>query len=63
MENGGVYTTVINSRQHKIGQIVDYSTLLPSSVFVLQKHEVLQIVSQTMGHALMNLVNTTLFQK
>ena len=36
---------------------------LISSVFDLYKHDVPQIKSQTMGHALMDLVNTTLFKK
>ena len=49
MEDGGVDTTVINSRQHKIGQMADLPTLLASSVFGLQKHEVPIIESQTIG--------------
>ena len=32
MEDGGVDTTVIDSRQHKIGQMADFPTLLASSV-------------------------------
>ena len=33
MEDGGVYTTVIESRQHKMGQMADFPPLLASSVF------------------------------
>ena len=33
MEDGGVDTTVIESRQHKIGQMADFPPLLASSVF------------------------------
>ena len=62
MENWGVDTSVINGWQHKIGQMADLPTLLASSVFGLQKHEVPMIEPQTIGHILMNLVNTTLFQ-
>ena len=58
MEDGGVDTTVIESWQHKMGQMADFLPLLASSVF-----DVPQIESQTMGHPLMNLVNTTLFKK
>ena len=38
-----------NSQQHKIGRIADFPTLLASSVFGLEKHEVPQIESQTIG--------------
>jgi hypothetical protein len=33
MEDGGVDTTVINSRQQKMGQMADFPPLLASSVF------------------------------
>ena len=61
MDSGGVDTTVIDSRQDKMGQIADFLSLLPSSDFDLEKHDVPQIKSQTMQHVLMNLVNATLF--
>ena len=35
MEDGGVGTTVIDSRQHKMDQMADISPLLASSVFDL----------------------------
>ena len=35
MEDWGVDTTVINSRQHKMGQMADIPPLLASSVFDL----------------------------
>ena len=47
----------------KLGRMADFPPLLASSVFDLKKHDVPQIASQTMGHPLMNLVNTTLFEK
>ena len=43
--------------------MADFPTLLASSVFDFQKHYVPHIKSQTMQHALVNLLNTTLFQK
>ena len=33
MEDGGVDSTVIESQQHKIGQMADFPPLLASSVF------------------------------
>ena len=33
MEDGGVDTTGIESRQHKMGQMADFPPLLASSVF------------------------------
>ena len=63
MEDGGVDTTLIESRQHKLGQMADFPPLLASSVFDWEKYDVLQIKSQTLRHALMNLVKTTLFKK
>ena len=35
MEDGEVDITVIDSRQHKMGQMADFPTLLASSVFDL----------------------------
>ena len=35
MEDGGVVTTVMYGRQHKMGQMVDFPLLLASSVFDL----------------------------
>ena len=35
MEDGGVDTTVIDSRQHKMGQTADFPPLLASLVFDL----------------------------
>ena len=43
MEDGGVDTTVINSRQYKMGQMADFLPLLASSVFDLQKYDEPQI--------------------
>ena len=60
MDNGGVDTSVIDRRQHKMGQMANIPPLLASSIFDLYKHETPQIKSQTMRHTLMNLVNTTL---
>ena len=37
-------------------RMADFPTLLAFSVFGLQKHEMPQIKSQAIGHALMNLV-------
>ena len=61
MEDGGVDTTVIDSRQHKMGRMADFPPPLASSVFDLKKHNVPQIKSQTQRQALMSLVSTTLF--
>ena len=63
MEDGGVDTTVIDRRQHKMGQMADFPPLLASSIIDLYKHDTTQIKSQTMWHTLMNLVNTTLSKK
>ena len=52
--NGGVDTTVVDSRQHKIGQMANILPLLSSSVFDLQKQVVPEIKSQIMRHTLMN---------
>ena len=35
MQDGGVDTTVIESRQHKMGRMADFLFLLASSVFDL----------------------------
>ena len=43
MEDGGVDTTVIESRQYKMGQMADFPPLLASSVFDLQKYDEPQI--------------------
>ena len=43
--------------------MADFLHRLASSVFDLYKHDVPQIKSQTMGHALMDLANTTLLKK
>ena len=58
MEDGGVDTTVIDSRQHKMGRMADFP---PPIIFDLKNHNVPQIKSQTQRQALMNLVSTTLF--
>ena len=63
MEDGGVDTTVIDRRQHKMGQMAYFPPLLASSIFDLYKQETLQIKSQTMRHTSMNLVNTTYLRK
>ena len=63
MENGGVDTTVIDSRQHQMGLMADFPPLLPSSVFDLSKQDVHQIKSQTIQHALMNLVDKLFLKK
>ena len=43
--------------------MADFPPLLASSVFDLYKHDVPQIKSQAIGHALIDLVNTPLFKK
>ena len=63
MEDGGVDTTILESRQHKMGQMADFPPLLASSIFDLYKHKSPQIKSQIMRHTLMNLVHTTLSKK
>ena len=54
MENGGVDITVINSRQHKIGQMADIPPLVAYSFFKFQEHEVPQIESETMQNTLIH---------
>jgi hypothetical protein len=39
MEDGRVDTAVIESWQHKMGQMADFPPLLASSVFDLQKYD------------------------
>ena len=61
MEDGVVDTIVLESRQHKMGWMANFPPLLASSFFDFKKHDVLQIKSQILWHALINLVNKTLF--
>ena len=63
MEDGGVGTTVKDRQQHKKGQMADFPPLLSSSIIDLYKHDTPQTRSQTMQPTLMNLVNTTFFEK
>ena len=63
MEDGGVETTVKDRRQRKMGQMADFPPLLASSIIDLYKHDTPQIKSQTMRPTLINLVNTTFFEK
>ena len=63
MEDGGVDTTVIESRHHQIGRIGVFPPLLAFSIFDFSGCDLPQIKSQTIQHALMNLANTTLFYK
>ena len=63
MEDGRVDTTVIESRQHKMGQMADFPPLLASSVFDWKIRNVPQIAFVTMRQGLMNLVKTTFFKK
>ena len=63
MEDGGLDTAVIDNWQHNKGRMADFLHRLASSVFDLYKHDVPRIKSQTMGHALMDLANTTLLKK
>ena len=51
MENGGVDRTVIECRQHQLGQMADIPPLLTFNNFWL---DVPQIKYHTMQHALMN---------
>ena len=46
-----------------MGLMADFPPLLASSVSNIRKHQIPQIESQTMRQALVNLLNTTLFQK
>ena len=61
--HGCVKSTVIERRQHQFGRMADFLPPVTFSVFDLKNHEVPQIKSQTMRHPLMNLVNTTLYQR
>ena len=63
MEDGGLDAAVIDNCQHKNGRMANFPPCLASSIFDLNKHYVPQIKSQTMGHALMDLANTTLHRK
>ena len=63
MEDGGVDTTVKDMQQRKMGQMADFPPLLSSSIIDLYKHNTPQTRSQTMQPTLMNLVNTTFFEK
>ena len=63
MEDGGVETTVKDRRYRKMGQMADLPPLLASSIIDLYKHDTPQVKSQTKRPTLMNLVNTTLFEK
>ena len=51
MENGGIDT---NCRQNQLGQMADFPPRLTFLVFDLQKLDVPQTNSQTMGHTRMN---------
>ena len=61
MEDGGVDRAVKDCWQHQLGQMSEIPSLCSILVFDLSKLDAPQIISQTMGHTLMNLVNTTLF--
>ena len=63
MENGGVDTTVKERRQHKKSQMADFPPLLASSIIDLYKHDTPQFKFKTKQPTLMNLVNTTFFEK
>jgi hypothetical protein len=63
MEDGGVDATVIECRQHLLGQMADFLSFITFSVSDLKRHNVPQIKCQTMRHTLMNLLNTALFEK
>ena len=63
MEDGGVDTTVVDRRQHKMGQMADYPPLLASLIFDLYKQETPKIKSQAMRHTLVNLVTQFYFKK
>ena len=63
MEDGDVDRTVLDCWQHQLGQMADFPPLLTLLVFDLLRLDAPQIKSQTMRHTLMNLVNTTLFEK
>jgi hypothetical protein len=55
MEDGGVDRTIIDCRQHQLGQMADFPPLLKFLVFDLYKLDVPQIKSWTMRHTLLNL--------
>ena len=61
MEDGGVDTTVIESRQHKMGRIGDFPPLLAFSIFDFSGHDLPQIKSLTIQQALMNLAKVRSF--
>jgi hypothetical protein len=61
--HGCVKSTFIERRRHQLGRMADIPPPVFFSVFDLSNHEVPQIISETMRHPLMNLVNTTLSQK
>ena len=56
MEDGGVDRTVIDCWQNQLGQMADFPPLLFILVFDLLRLDAPQIKSQTLRHALMNLV-------
>ena len=62
-EGGGVDRTAIDCRQHQLVQMVDFPPLLTLLVIDLLRLDAPQIKSQTMRHALMNLVTPALFEK
>ena len=57
MEDGGVESK--DRRHRKMGKMAEF----PSSIIDLYKHDTPQTRSQTMRPTLMNLVNTTFFEK
>ena len=63
MEDGGVDTIVIESRQHKMAEWQTFLFFYLLQFFYFKKHYVPQLKSQTMRHALVNLLNTTLLKK
>ena len=63
MEDGGVDTTVKDRQQQKKGKMAEFPPLLASSIIDLYKHDTPQFKSKTMRPTLMNLVNTTFFEK
>ena len=62
MEDGGVDTTVVDRRQHEMGQMTEIPPLLASLIFDLYKQETPKIKSQAMQHTLINLFNTISFK-
>ena len=63
MEDGGVDTTSYRKSAAQDGLNGRLSSTFGFFIFLLINHDVPQFKSQTMQQALMNLVNTTLFQK